>query len=38
MGISKARTFKRKYEATLKFPNGRRIQSKKPSELRVWLL
>ena len=37
MGVSKAKNFKGKYEAKLEFPEGRGLQSKKPSVGEVWI-
>ena len=36
--ISITQVFKRKYEAILEIPGGRRVQSKEPSLGEVWIL
>ena len=36
--ISITQVFKRKYEAKLEIPGGRRVQSKEPSLGEVWIL
>ena len=36
-GVSEDQIFKRKYEAELEFPEGGRVQSKKPSMGEVWI-
>jgi len=37
VGVSKAKIFKGKYEVKPEFPEGWRVQSKKPSMGEVWI-